>query len=463
MDLDIAATATILADTGTLPFPFGDVADTFTEAMTNDPWEITLNGSLSTGNTLEAGDVDVYRFAANVYEFFSVAYSSSIAGVLGLFYQDTQGTAADTTDDTFELVARWESNDSAEAGPYTLFEAFELPASGDYFIVVEPNETISGTDNIYSLELNRASSDSNLLAQLGGSLPTDEEIAYFSNAVGAHNNNLGANDPKQLVYLNFDGGTTTKYDEGPVVVDAFDMDDIEAALDGEETRIIEGGSGVVGIVDNILSIFGNIASSYTSELGTVAADLNTGRITTQAQWTAVTSGIYFTTVDPSTWGLDPDADFTTAFVGNADDSLFGGSLLGVASQIDVAGQSKADNAVIFSQNFNGMPVTGNDTTRLNQYSRALANVIAHEVGHTLGLNHQPTSYAAGSWVLLADDPDNNSATADDSNQGSGLMAYSSNAELITNLAELGTADLGDSSTISTGQIDTQDLIMRWFA
>ena len=465
MDLNSAATATILADTGSLPLPTGDVADTFAEAIAAPAWEITLNGSQSASNTLEAGDVDIYRFAANVYEFFSVSYSSNIAGLLGLFYQDTQGTAADTTDDTFELVARWEANDSNVPGPYTLFEAFELPASGDYFILVEPAQTITGGDNIYTLEMNRAESDSNLIAQIGA-LPTDEEIAYVSNEVGDNNNNLGANDPRQLVYLDFDGGTATKYDIGPVVVDAFDLNDIEAALDGEETRIIEGGTGVVGIVDNIMTIFGNIAPSYTNEIGGVAADLNIHRITTLAEWNAATpadGGIYFTTIDPSTWGLDPDVDFTTAFTGNADDSVFGGGLLGIASQIDVAGQSKADNAIVFAQNFNGLPVSGDDTSRLNQYSRAFANVIAHEIGHTFGLNHQPTSYAAGSWLLVADDPDNNPATADDSNQGTGLMAYSSDDDLITNLSEFGTADLGDSSYISTGQIDTQDLLLQWFA
>ena len=174
------------------------------------------------------------------------------------------------------------------------------------------------------------------------------------------------------------------------------------------------------------------------------------------------SGFYFTTVDPATWGLDPDIDFTTAFTGNVDDTLFGGGLLGIASDIDVAGQSKADNALIFAQNMGGLPVAGSETNRLNQYSIALANIISHELGHTFGLNHQPTDRVDSSWVLLPDDPDNDPLTLDDSNQGNGLMAYVPNTDLISSLLEFGT-NLTTWQEIPMGNIDTQDMILKWFS
>ena len=72
------------------------------------------------------------------------------------------------------------------------------------------------------------------------------------------------------------------------------------------------------------------------------------------------------------------------------------------------------------------------------------------------------------YTLLADDPDNNIATADDSNQGVGLMAYAPQFEDVSGLAELGTARLAtDTNDVDhgfpVGYLDTQDLLLRWLA
>ncbi len=545
MDLNCLPVATILASYS-LPFPFGDVADDFYEALDAPAFDIQLNGSLIVGNSFNNDDdTDVYRFTANTFEYVSIEYTSSVFGELSMFYQDTQGTAT-LADDTFELVARYERPDAYSADGYSLFEAFELPGTGNYFILVNPLEQVSDGENIYTLELNRASTDLNLVSQLdGGVLPTDEEIAYVSNFKDQHNNHRDNvdYDPRQLVYLNFDGGTATKYDVGLIDVQPFNLGDIEEDLAGNESRIINGGDGVVGILQNILSIYSNISSGYRNELGNYETDtlvsavdlgdglvrfttdnahaewivgdtlqnsnmadplvprlnhwageivavagntfdvllregtfgavdtaegiewtdhLTVALISTLDEWTSANQnqgGFYFTTVDPATWGLDPETDFTTAFAGNADDTVFGMSLLGIASEIDVAGQTKADNALIFTQNFTGLPVYGSEANRLNLYSIALANIISHELGHTFGLNHQPTDYSG--WMLEQDDP-SNTLGLDDPNLGSGLMTYSSNEALVASLFELGTASTAWSE-VPMGSNDTQDLLLRWFS
>jgi hypothetical protein len=548
MSLVCPPVATILADQAPLPFPFGDVADDFLGALEAPAFDISVNRSLVTGNAFDsANDTDVYRFTANTFEFFSVEYTSFVMGELSLFYQDTQGTP-ELEDDTFELLARYEQNWTGDpSDPYTLFEAFELAGTGNYFILVNPVGPIPEDNNIYTLELNRASTDSNLVDQLdSGVLPAGEEIAYVSNFEGQNNNVLlgGFNDPRQLVYLNFDGGTATEYDVGPVDVLPFDLADIEAGLAGNETRIIEGGSGVVGIVDNILSIYSNIANGYRNELGDYGTDTldsvtdfggglirfitdnphtawiegdslqnNTGNgdnwvgqivtktndttfevllsegtygtindaegiewtdhltvklITTQAEWDNANEnegGFYFTTIDPAMWAvpLDPETDFTTAFIGNADDTIFGGGLFGIASNIDVAGQDKADNALIFSQNFFIYPASGSEENRLNQYSMTLANTIAHELGHTFGLNHQPKDRENLSWMLLQDNP-SNTIYANTPNLGMGLMSYASLEADMMSLGELGTNYTSDELPEGIdAYIDTQDMILKWFS
>ena len=89
-------------------------------------------------------------------------------------------------------------------------------------------------------------------------------------------------------------------------------------------------------------------------------------------------------------------------------------------------------------------------------------MISHELGHTLGLNHQPTTHSNLTTRLLNDDPDNNPLTPDDSNNGLALMGYPDESGEVDNLLELGTANLS-AGELAVGQIDTADLLIRWFS
>ncbi len=286
------------------------------------PVELTVDGDamvISTSFELrtfpDPDDVDVLYFSGDAHQFFAAEYLGAQSALMALFYRDTQGTA-DESDDFFEMVARYEWADSLAYGSYEIFEAFELPETGDYFLAV----TVHTETGNYNLSVSLYSSDGMLVADQGGSLPHGEEIAYVSNTIGENNNALGANEPRQLVYLDFDGGTATKYydDYGfDVPVPAFDLNAIDPRLVGYEDTVINGDGNVVGIVDNVISIYRNTPASHP------AGQLTVERITTLAEWNAAVEGLYFTTVDPAAWGLDPETDFTTVFIGDADDTVFG--------------------------------------------------------------------------------------------------------------------------------------------
>ena len=433
----------------------GDFADDFDEAVAAGPITLTLDGgTVVTASAFDAtDDVDIFGFSGNAFDYFAAEFDGPFA-LMALFLQDDQGTV-DTSDDFFEAVARsedmWPSTDA-------IFQAFELPETGDYFLAVAA-DWATGT---YQLEMTLSSSDTNLVADLGGALPADEEIAYVSNNVGDNNNNLGANNPKQLIYLDFDGGTANA-NFSNVTVEAFDSSLLDAALAGMENTLINGdGGSVIGIVDNVVSIFQNTAPSYLPN-PPGALVVNFIDVSNPADWAAYTSdteGLWFTTVDPATaQGLDPDADFNTIFIGQEYVFDGGGAYLGLGT-LDYANMDKADNALVFAQNYAHTSYAATTTGKLNEYSRALANTIAHELGHNLGLDHQPTDFF--NYTLLADDPDNNDLTADDSNTGVGLMAYAPSFEDVSGLAELGTAELS-SDEFPVGWIDTQDLLLRWLA
>lgn len=440
----------------------GEAVDTFDEVDDVPVLPFVLDeGTSWLASTFEfAGDVDIFQFTGTEYEYFSVEYIGTNAtwAEMGVFFRDDQGTA-DDIDDTFETLARWEWSEMPGDG---IFEAFELPGTGEYFVAVS---AMMGGGS-YQLGATMSSSDTRLVYDLGGALPDDEMIAYISNTIGENNNNLGANDPKQLVYLDFDGGTATRYfDEyGDMVeVEAFDLAYVDISVDGYEDAMINGSADVTGIVENVLSIYQNTPATHS--LGALTVELiDVSNAADWATYQAATEGLWFTTVDPAVaQGLDPEADFTTVFTGKVNTWIFGAGpgLIGIASNIDVANQEKGDNALVFAQNVHLYTpyVSSTDLTlRLNQYSRAFANVIAHELGHTLGLNHQPTF----ATYMLPDDPDNDPETEDDSNQGPGLMGYSSTYDYLNSLLELGT-DVLNPSEFPVGHIDTADLLLRWLS
>jgi hypothetical protein len=435
-----------------------DAADDFvTAAPISMATPVLDGGTVVFGSGFSSGsDIDVYTFAASQYDFFSANYTGSPLAKMALFYLDDQGTGADPADDYYEMVARYEY---MEDPGDTLFQALELPNDGDYFLVLYPWLGDAGS---YQLGLTLSSTDTNLIADLGGSMPEGEQIGYFSNeladGVAPNRNFEGFNSHKQLVYLDFDGGTTTKYASYQNVdVAAFDAATLASGLSGHTETLIYGdaGIGVTGIVDNVISIYSDIPAT--------AGSLDVYNLDTEgwAAYEAASSGLWFTTIDPATTGYDAETDFTTVFIGEADTWGFTtwGILLGIACQIDLANMEKADNALVFAQNYAGFSTAVTLDGMLNEYSRALANTAAHELGHVLGFNHHSTS---GDWLLVADDPDNDPGTPDDSNQGNSLMAYAPISEDLAGLPQLGTAPI-DSYEFWIGHVDHMDQALNWLA
>lgn len=440
----------------------GDFADSFVTADTLGAMTLPIDTKLTdfVSNFSTGTDIDIIKFTGNAYDFFSVYIDCLETTSLALFVRDTQGTA-DPADDTYEAVTSVRSE---------TFLGFELPQDGEYYLALSMDYDFITQPTSYDLSIGMASSDTQLvdMNMVNGTLLPDQ-IAYVSNTLDQHNNHLGANDPKQLVYVNFDGGTATKYvDESlpAVPVDPFNLRTIDPTLAGKETQLINGGGGVTSIMDNLKSIFTNTpASNPLGKLNVHVIDVNDP--TDWSDYLAATDGLWFTNTDPSGMGLDPQTDFTTAFVGEADDyGYFGMGLYGIASTVDLANMSKADNLIVFSQEFADLSSSGTVVGKMNDYSIAFANVIAHELGHTLGLNHQPTDRI--DFKLMNDDPDNNPATPDDSNVGNGLMAYTPAAEMVV-LSQLGTAKMEHfpmwamTTSELVGHVDNVEQLLWWLA
>lgn len=429
-----------------------------------DVWmQPVLDGGLRVigGSFLTDDDIDLFSFQANQYEFFSVEYVGLPLAQLTIFYRDTQGTLIEL-DDTFEQVAR---NERTSQPGDVLFQALELPETGEYFVMIAGLGYSAG---FYTLRMTHSTSDVKLVEDVGGSLPADCEIGYFSNTISnggldPNRNLLGANDPKQLVYVNFDGGLTTDYEDGyNVSVPRFDASELNVTLAGMDQDIIHGGNGVTGILEHIVAIYQDTpANNPKGQLNVNLID-----VSDPADWAAyqaATDGLWFTWVNPTVQGLDPRQDFTTAFVGPASDWGFGGSLFGIASNIDVCGQDKADNALIFTGTFAGLATANTPVEIANQYSLALANVVAHELGHTFGLNHHPTDQT--DFLLREDDPDNNDLNNDPesgANRGVSLMAYTPYYQMITERSQLGTSILARTEC-PVGHADHVDQLLNWFA
>lgn len=432
-----------------------DSPDAFDDALDGDALALATDaGTIDIASSFLAGgdDVDIYKFTATAFEFLAAQFSSTVDASLAVFFQDDQGTVS-TVDDTFEMLSRVETSDLAGE----IFQATELSKTGTYFVAVTGG---SDTEVSYTLELTRSSTDQALVTALGGSVPVDEQIAYVSDEIGDHNNLLGANVSKQLVYLDFDGGTSIKTSQGVVDISAFDWRVFDASMNDNELvdaanlndALLNGDvtAGVVGILDNLVSIFTDIpANAGSLDVQMLGADLTA--------FSAANLGLFFTTVDPTLSGFDADADFTTIFTGETDAGWTG--LMGIANQVDELNMSKADEAIIFAESFEGMSSESSTVDRLNDYSTALANIIAHELGHTLGLQHHPTTF--DDYDLVADDP-NNDGDASDANTGISVMAYSSNADLLDVLHQFGTMNVS-SNEFPVGDVDHIDQLLLTLA
>ena len=157
----------------------------------------------------------------------------------------------------------------------------------------------------------------------------------------------------QIIFLDFDSAEDVTYN-GPVTVGPFDVPAFEVPGDlaGQEQQII--------------------------------AD-----VVAQLETTFAGTGVVFTTTQP-----DPGNAHSTVFVGG-DNTAFGeyGAFLGLSETVDIANQNKNDEAFVFTAELGpfGSSVVAAD---------ALADTIAHEVGHVLGYAHVDLSNPVSSTGAL---------------------------------------------------------------
>ncbi len=429
-----------------------DVANDFGPGVTFGGFTqgVGLNQPASTVTSVleTADDIDIFSFDANAFEFVSVELDvlSTPSTSVGLFYRDTQGTDSQA-DDTYELVTEWTFTPAGSVQ----FGA-ELTESGEYFVAVAG---FSGASE-YNLSVARSTTDTGLLTAMPGL--TVQDIAYTSNTLGENGNQLGFNSPKQLVYLNFDGGVAESFDGQDVSFAAFDARQLEDGLAGFTQSIID------QAVDAVLSIYQNIPTGTTQYDGNVTPTLNVANIGANlSTFGSATSGLFFTTFDPDLVGFS--GDYTELFIGEA---FFGGpGLLGIAESIDGLNMTKDDRALVFTQNFAGFASAVGASDRAEQYARAIGNVTAHELGHILGFNHSMRQLLGfDSQAGRLDDPDNDPSTLDNSNSTTAhLMSAGPNLTLTDftgGLLSLGTSDL-EPSEFPVGDIDTVDMVLRALA
>ena len=402
-------------------FPFGDVADSFIESLVQEgPLSVVVDtpGLLVAEQLDNETDIDVFRFTADAFQYLSVEYDGNALVQLAVFIHDDQGTPDDVLDDRFEMLTRHETNNFFldPDADLDLFMAVELPPIEDaidpsgfretdlqYFVAVVPASPAI-VNEPYSLTLNLTSEDRLL------PLPADEQIAYISNVqndgtnpVGSRNNFDGAQVPKQLVFLDFDGGVSTQVDPGGLV-EPFDAAIVNPLMDDLEDVLINGNSNVTGIVDTIIRGFETTPGSYPGG-GIDIERFDTGDLIALAgDVTNLPDGVVITTEDPSLFGLDPDTDYTTVLIGQLD---FIPGVFGAASTVDYANLSKADEIIVFAQEFTGLNETliFNQNIVLNTFAESFGGTIFHELGHVFGLNHTGRN-------TVIDDPNNDGDPTD---------------------------------------------------
>lgn len=397
---------------------------TFADAQVDLP--LNLDGESSTFNNSFTGtdDRDVYRFAGEQGQYFSAALSGASFANMALFWENPDSGE-------FEAVVRYQGGLFGHllADPdVDLFDALQLPEDGTYFLVVTPDQFGFDPNADYQLEMNLASTSAGLTAQLGGELPDGSRI-------------VDANNGKQLIHLNFEGGLSTKVG-GNINFDPFDIETFTSRNLGRDTMI-----------DQIVTYIGDIYEPLFTGMG--AGGVLDGDL---SDYEDADSGLYFVVDDPTT--LDPSFDdpYSTVFVGPSDSANFGA--YGIASQIDPANVDKDDEAVIFAETFSLLELFydpfSDNADAFDGLSRAFANVIAHEAGHFLGLNHTENQ-------TLGDDPQV-------SMMGSGAVANDPE-DLIDVLWELdGSSPLyegefpkiGDG-TFSSGVVNQIGSLSRWLS
>ncbi len=204
---------------------------------------MTVDGAtqLFSGQFNSADDVNVFSFTGTADEFvsFAAATDSGDPVNMDLF-------VLNSTLNVHEQVASYSD--------YSTMAAYQLPQAGTYYMVIAAiGDELSDT---YILSATAASSDTNLEA--ASDWQSGTPIAYVT-AKGTGGANLGGDYHKQLVYINFNGGTTTQYASQGVAtatVSAFSGSLLDSSL-SSSTKTLE-----TDIVNNIMSIYENIPSSY---------------------------------------------------------------------------------------------------------------------------------------------------------------------------------------------------------
>ncbi len=373
-------------------FANGAAFHDFADAIAQGPLNVTADGpTLELTQTFASTtDVDVYEFTASAYQFVRVSYTGPGAR-MAIAYADPN-TLGPGGQPTYDLVNGWQDQ-SEQPGVNGIVEADELPVTGTYFLILsrEVIDDASASEN-YNVSIQLASSDTNLLAN--NPLPAGIQIAYVSHSLNEHFNELGFSPAKQLVYVDFTGGTPLQILPGEPVsaLSLYTIYPGVSSVAGQESALINGAAGVTGVMANLLSIY---AAAQPS--------LNVQQITNISDYTNATSGLFFTTTDPATAGLDPAADYITIFVGETvvSDTADGG--LADSSGVGISDNNKAMQSIVFAQNFTQLSI---DTTQtqpllLNQLSVSFANVIAHELGHDLGFVHTNETNLDSSLSLMA--------------------------------------------------------------
>jgi hypothetical protein len=165
--------------------------------------------------------------------------------------------------------------------------------------------------------------------------------------------------------------------------------------------------------------------------------------------------------------LDPETDFSTILIGQLSAQF---NLFGEASVIDFANQSKADEAIIFIQNFAtlnlGVSDPSDPDTLVREFAESIGGVTSHEMGHLFGLNHTLRS-------TIVDDPNNDGDNSDSVQAGQHHLIAAGPGSIFPDdflsLPVLGTAPLstsefpaiGGSFFMTQASVDSLSSLLFW--